>query len=178
MANVRDKILRFRNHPSIVLWCARNEGYPAAGDRRGAAQAAGGVGADAPLSAQLDRRRRGALARAVFLACAARVLYDHRRLLQDRNRQRLGAHAGIDSRHDAEEGLGDRSTTTGPSTILPKATRAQTSIRQKLPRATERFAILPTLCARRNWRTTRPSAPCTRGAMRSCSIRRRPSLRG
>jgi hypothetical protein len=28
MANVRDKILRFRNHPSIVVWCARNEGYP------------------------------------------------------------------------------------------------------------------------------------------------------
>lgn len=28
VANVRDKILRFRNHPSIMLWCARNEGYP------------------------------------------------------------------------------------------------------------------------------------------------------
>ncbi|HET7346221.1 MAG TPA: glycoside hydrolase family 2 TIM barrel-domain containing protein, partial [Acidobacteriaceae bacterium] len=28
LANVRDKILRFRNHPSIALWCARNEGYP------------------------------------------------------------------------------------------------------------------------------------------------------
>jgi hypothetical protein len=28
MANVRDKILRFRNHPSIALWCARNEGDP------------------------------------------------------------------------------------------------------------------------------------------------------
>jgi hypothetical protein len=28
MANVKDKILRFRNHPSIALWCARNEGYP------------------------------------------------------------------------------------------------------------------------------------------------------
>ena len=28
MANVRDKILRFRNHPSIAIWCARNEGYP------------------------------------------------------------------------------------------------------------------------------------------------------
>ena len=28
MANVREKILRFRNHPSIAVWCARNEGYP------------------------------------------------------------------------------------------------------------------------------------------------------
>lgn len=28
VANVRDKILRYRNHPSIALWCARNEGYP------------------------------------------------------------------------------------------------------------------------------------------------------
>ena len=28
LANVRDKILRFRNHPSIAIWCARNEGYP------------------------------------------------------------------------------------------------------------------------------------------------------
>lgn len=28
MANVRDKIYRFRNHPSIAVWCARNEGYP------------------------------------------------------------------------------------------------------------------------------------------------------
>jgi beta-galactosidase/beta-glucuronidase len=28
VANVRDKILRFRNHPSIAVWCARNEGYP------------------------------------------------------------------------------------------------------------------------------------------------------
>jgi hypothetical protein len=28
IANVRDKILRFRNHASIAIWCARNEGYP------------------------------------------------------------------------------------------------------------------------------------------------------
>ena len=26
LANVKDKILRVRNHPSIALWCARNEG--------------------------------------------------------------------------------------------------------------------------------------------------------
>ncbi len=28
VANVRDKVLRYRNHPSIALWCGRNEGYP------------------------------------------------------------------------------------------------------------------------------------------------------
>ena len=27
-ANVREKIVRFRNHPSIVVWCGRNEGRP------------------------------------------------------------------------------------------------------------------------------------------------------
>ena len=28
LANVREKIVRYRNHPSIAIWCARNEGYP------------------------------------------------------------------------------------------------------------------------------------------------------
>lgn len=28
LANVQDKVLRFRNHPSIAVWCARNEGFP------------------------------------------------------------------------------------------------------------------------------------------------------
>ena len=30
LANVRDKILRFRSHACIALWCARNEGDPPA----------------------------------------------------------------------------------------------------------------------------------------------------
>jgi beta-mannosidase len=28
LANAREKLLRFRNHPSIVVWCGRNEGDP------------------------------------------------------------------------------------------------------------------------------------------------------
>ena len=28
LANAKDTILRFRNHPSIVMWCGRNEGVP------------------------------------------------------------------------------------------------------------------------------------------------------
>jgi beta-galactosidase/beta-glucuronidase len=30
IANVREKILRYRNHPAIAVWCARNEGFPPA----------------------------------------------------------------------------------------------------------------------------------------------------
>lgn len=30
LANVSDKVVRYRNHPSIVVWCARNEGHPPA----------------------------------------------------------------------------------------------------------------------------------------------------
>jgi hypothetical protein len=29
LANAREKVLRYRNHPSIALWCGRNEGDPA-----------------------------------------------------------------------------------------------------------------------------------------------------
>jgi beta-mannosidase len=28
LSNVREKVLRYRNHPSIALWCGRNEGNP------------------------------------------------------------------------------------------------------------------------------------------------------
>ena len=31
LANVREKVLRYRNHACIAVWCARNEGNPPAG---------------------------------------------------------------------------------------------------------------------------------------------------
>ncbi len=37
LKNARDTILRFRNHPSILLWCARNEGVPSETINRGLA---------------------------------------------------------------------------------------------------------------------------------------------
>ena len=37
LKNARDTILRFRNHPSILLWCARNEGVPSETVNRGLA---------------------------------------------------------------------------------------------------------------------------------------------
>lgn len=36
--NARDVVRRYRNHPSIALWCARNEGWPPAGIDRGLAR--------------------------------------------------------------------------------------------------------------------------------------------
>ena len=107
IANVRDKVLRFRNHPSIVLWCARNEGYPP-------------PEIDAALRkllAELDPTRRyqpsstdGAGVRShgpYYWRAPARFLHSHRRLLQDRDRQRVGADARVHPGHDAQEGLGD-----------------------------------------------------------------------
>ncbi|MBS1875667.1 MAG: glycoside hydrolase family 2 [Acidobacteria bacterium] len=38
LANVRDKVLRFRSHPAIVIWCGRNEGAPPAEIDRGIAR--------------------------------------------------------------------------------------------------------------------------------------------
>jgi beta-mannosidase len=38
LSNVRDKVLRFRNHASIVVWCGRNEGAPPPQIDRGNAQ--------------------------------------------------------------------------------------------------------------------------------------------
>ena len=66
VANVRDKVLRFRNHPSIALWCARNEGYPPPEIDAALRKRARRTRAHAPLSAQFHRRRRRALRRTVF----------------------------------------------------------------------------------------------------------------
>ena len=38
LSNVRDKVLRFRNHPSIVVYCGRNEGAPPPEIDRGIAE--------------------------------------------------------------------------------------------------------------------------------------------
>lgn len=38
LKNARDTILRFRHHPSIVVWCGRNEGVPQAPINQGLAQ--------------------------------------------------------------------------------------------------------------------------------------------
>ena len=38
LANARDTITRFRNHPSIAVWCGRNEGVPSPAINQGLAQ--------------------------------------------------------------------------------------------------------------------------------------------
>jgi hypothetical protein len=177
IANVRDKILRFRNHPSIMLVVRAQRGFSAAGDRRASAQGAGRARAHAPLSAEFDRWPRRALARALQLAHAARVLHRHRRLLQNRNRQRVVP--TLESIHGMmpKKGLGDDQRRLGRARSGQGRSGGDLT-RPFLPGATARSPTSPTLCARRSWPTTRPSAPCTKGAMRSSSIPPRPSSRG
>ena len=47
LANVREKLLRFRNHPCVALWCGRNEGAPPPAIDTG----------DAKIVAELERQR-------------------------------------------------------------------------------------------------------------------------
>ncbi len=106
LANVRDKILRFRNHPSIAVWCARNEGFPP-------------KEIDDALRVIMrswSRRASTRRARPTATACSRmgrttgarpRVLRHPAGLLQDRDRQHVRADARIDQGHDAEAGLGD-----------------------------------------------------------------------
>ena len=74
LANVREKIIRYRNHPSIAIWCARNEGYPSQGNRRRPPQTARRARARPPLPAQLYRRPRRQLRRSLPLAQSAGLL--------------------------------------------------------------------------------------------------------
>jgi len=54
LRNVRDTVLRIRNHPSIGLYCGRNEGYPPAVIDDGIRQALGEL---APAATTFPIRR-------------------------------------------------------------------------------------------------------------------------
>ena len=77
VANVRDKVLRYRNHRVDPFVVRAQRGRPAAGDRQGFADAACRSGSHANLLAELDRWPGRALSWAVLLARAARVLHRH-----------------------------------------------------------------------------------------------------
>jgi hypothetical protein len=62
LENARDTILRFRNHPSIVVWCGRNEGVPQPILNEGLAQlvrSADGTRYYSPTSNQVNLQNSG-----------------------------------------------------------------------------------------------------------------------
>ena len=176
VANVRDKVLRFRNHPSIVLWCARNEGDPP-------------PEIDAALRkllAELDPTRRyqpsstdgpGVRSHGPYYWRAPREFYT---VTDDYFKTETGTVSvpTLESIHgmmpqkdwetiDDDWAAHDLAKGNQHGDIYPPiAGRYGT------------FATSPTSCAKRRWRTTRPSAPCTRGATRCSSIPPRPSSPG
>ena len=114
IANVTDKVVRFRNHPSIAIWCARNEGYPP-------------KELDDTLHAlmdELDPTRlyqsnssagRGVASHGPYYWRSPLIFLSDSRSLQDRNRLGFGANPRIDSGHDAPERLGDDQRRLGPA---------------------------------------------------------------
>ena len=107
LANVRDTVLRYRNHPSIVIWCGRNERPTlAARHCRGQHQASAGARPAALLSGQLHRGQRRHLRRPLWLATAALILRQRAEPgVQNRNRQRVDPHARSHPGVDAAKGL-------------------------------------------------------------------------
>ena len=106
LANVREKVLRFRNHPSIALWCGRNEGAPSPrfmADRprrdHGRARSA------ARLSAGFRRGAWRAIRRPVLVAAAGELLrrgpWRAAHAVQDRDRLGVDPDARSDLRDDA-----------------------------------------------------------------------------
>ncbi len=122
MANVRDKILRFRNHPSIAVWCARNEGFPPK-DIDDQLRV---------LMAELEPTRRyqpsstsghGVNSGGPYRWRTPREYYEYSAKPSSRlsSAAHVHSHSRIDSGHDADRKIGSRSTTHGPSTTWPMA---------------------------------------------------------
>ena len=90
LANVRDKILRFRNHPSIAIWCARNEGYPPKEIDDALRKLMAELEPTRLYQASSTAGHGVYSARSVLLASAARFLQlRHQRHLQNRDRKRF-----------------------------------------------------------------------------------------
>ncbi len=115
LANARDVVRRFRNHPSIVIWCGRNEGVPQPILNDG-------------LDRALPRRRRHPLLhprfkphrspqpRPVPLPGALALLHHSRPRLLRRTRHRLSLHPRSPARPPSRRPTSGPSATPGHTT--------------------------------------------------------------
>ena len=83
LANVPEKVRRFRGHPSIVIWCGRSRKLSRPGSGRpGDSKNHVRGGYDPALSSEFSRRSRRTLGWALFMADAEIILH-LRRSIQD-----------------------------------------------------------------------------------------------
>ena len=178
IANVREKILRFRNHPSIALWCARNEGFPPPE-----------IDAELrKLMAELEPTRRyqpsstdgaGVRSHGPYYWRTPREFYT---VTDDYFKTETGSVSvptlesihGMMPKKDWEtinDDWAEHDHGQGRAARRQLSRRAGRALRQgRQPGRLRAQGADDEL--------REPSARCTRGAMRRCSIRRRPSSRG
>jgi mannosylglycoprotein endo-beta-mannosidase len=106
VANVTDKVVRYRNHPSIAVWCARNEGYPPKELDEQLKATDGQAGSFAAVPIEFGRGSGSVVAWPLLLARAA-IFLSIERKFQDGNGFGVGADYRIHPGNDAGEGLGD-----------------------------------------------------------------------
>ena len=109
IANVRDKILRFRNHPSIAIWCARNDGFPRQAIQNKIQRPYGGAGAHALATRPVQQFRAGCRLRwPLFIRrTPPAILYHFRRYFKTETGSVSIPTLESIQRHDAGEGLDD-----------------------------------------------------------------------
>ena len=167
LTNVRDKILRFRSHPCIALWCARNEGDPPPAIGKGIQE----------LINELDPSRlyqpsstsgRGVNSGGPYHWRTPREFYTWGEAFKTEvgsiSVPTLEAiHAMMPSR------IGRSSTMIGPSMISAPGPSRAIGTRRSLRAAMVSRPTSRTLPARPNSQTMSVSARCTKAALPSCS---------
>ncbi len=150
LANAADTIQRFRNHPSIVVWCGRNEGVPQPIINEGLdalVRTLDGTRYYSPSSNALNLQGSGPYRYQV----AVTLLHHAQSRLLRRDRHSFHVHPRIVQEHQRQKQTSGPSTTSGPTTT----------------------GTTPgTATPRRSWRRSKPSS-ARPPASKTSSARRR-----
>ena len=122
LKNARDVILRFRNHPSIVVWCGRNEGVPQPAINLGTGRVDAHAGWNTVLLAEFESRELAGQ-RAISVYGSAAVLHDPEPRILGGDGNALDVDAGVVQGVDPGAGSVANQRQLGVSRLAPERER-------------------------------------------------------
>ena len=165
LANARDKIVRFRNHPSIVIWCGRNEGYPPENVNEGLKKLMADL-EPTSLYQPSSTNGHGVHSGGPYIWRTPQDFYHFDEPFKTEigsvsvpTLESVQAMMPKDDWESINDDWAEHHWRTKPNRIL-----------KRLITATARFSTWPTSFAKRNWPITRRSGPCMKDGLPNCSI--------